>query len=111
MKQFIVDEYQDDAIMVFAQLATFHVTHSTFVEVEDAYQDCWSHDTESHYTKTTGVNYYATTDIKSIELMLDDDVAVRVVLFGETLAGIKQAIEEAAARNFIENESNLEDAA
>lgn len=111
MKQFIVDEYQDGVVMVFAQTATFKVTHSTEVETEESFIDCWSHDNECHYTKATGVNYHATTDIKSIELMLDDDVAVRVVLFGETLAGIKQAIEEAAARNFIENESNLEDAA
>ena len=107
MKQFIVDEYQDGVVTVFAQLATLKVTHSTEVEHEESFIDCWSHDNECHYTKTTGVNYYATTDIKSIDLMLDDDVAVRVALFSETLAEIKQAIEEAAARHFIENEESM----
>jgi len=100
MKQFIVDEYQDGVVMVFAQLATFRVTHTTDIEVEDTYEDCWDYARETHYTRNTGVNYHATTDIKSIELMLDDDVAVTVVLFAKTKAEIQQAIEEAAAENW-----------
>ena len=99
MKQFIVDEYQDGVVMVFAQLATFRVTHTTDIEVEDTYEDCWDYAREAHYTRNTGVNYHATTNIKSIELMLDDEV----------IAEIKKAIEEAAAIHFaLEDEGDSE---
>ncbi len=98
MKQFIVDEYQDGVVMVFAQLATFRVTHTTDIEVEDAYEDCWDYARETHYTRNAGTTTYsATTTIKSIELMLDDDVYTTVKLSDEVIAQIKKAIEEAAA--------------
>ena len=97
MKQFIVDEYQDGVVMVFAQLATFRVTHTTDIEVEDTYEDCWDYAREAHYTRNTGVNYHATTNIKSIELMLDNDVYTPIKLNDEVIAEIKKAIEEAAA--------------
>ena len=93
---FFLEEYNGSVDFVFSPTATLKVTHSTDIESEDAYEDCWDYARETHYTRNTGVNYHATTDIKSIELMLDD-VYTTVKLSDEVIAQIKRAIEEAAA--------------
>ena len=98
MKQFIVDEYKGDVDFVFSPTATLKVTHSTDIESEEDYQDCWDYARETHYTRSTGTTTYtATTNIKSIELMLDNDVYTPIKLNDEVIAEIKKAIEEAAA--------------
>lgn len=94
---FFLDEYKGDVDFVFSPTATLKVTHSTDIESEDAYEDCWDYARETHYTRNTGTTTYtATTNIKSIELMLDDDVYTVVKLSDEVIAEIKKAIEEAA---------------
>ena len=94
---FLLEEYKGDVDFVFSPTATLKVTHSTDVESEEDYQDCWDYARETHYTRSTGTTYTATTNIKSIELMLDDDVYTVVKLSDEVIAQIKKAIEEAAA--------------
>lgn len=95
---FFLDEYKGGVDFVFSPTATLKVTHSTDVESEEDYQDCWDYARETHYTRNTGTTTYtATTNIKSIELMLDDDVYTVVKLSDEVIVEIKKAIEEAAA--------------
>lgn len=95
---FFLEEYNGSVDIVFATFATLKVTHSTDIESEDAYEDCWDYARETHYTRNTGTTTYtAITNIKSIELMLDDDVYTVVKLSDEVIAEIKKAIEEAAA--------------
>ena len=94
---FCIDDYNDKKVIVFAPTATFKVEHSTSVESEEGFDDCWDYARETHYTRNTGTTYTATTNIKSIELMLDDDVYTVVKLSDEVIAEIKKAIEEAAA--------------
>ena len=95
---FFLDEYKGDVDFVFSPTATLKVTHSTDIESEEDYQDCWDYARETHYTRSTGTTTYtATTNIKSIELMLDNDVYTPIKLNDEVIAEIKKAIEEAAA--------------
>ena len=95
---FILDEYKGSVELVFSPTATFRVKHSTDVEQEEDFQDCWDSKRECHYTKTISFSYNAQTTIKSVELMLDDDVYTPVTLNSETVAKLKAAIESAAER-------------
>ena len=107
---FFLDEYKGNVDFVFSPTATLKVTHSTDIESEDAYEDCWDYARETHYTRNTGTTTYsATTTIKSIELMLDDDVYTTVKLSDEVIAQIKKAIEEAASiHQALEDEGDSE---
>lgn len=114
---FYIEEQNDDVSTVVSNLAIFKVNHRTNVESEEYHDDYWCYLTDSHYTKGTGrFNHDATTEIISIELMLENDVFVPVTLDAETTAKIKAAIEREAERQAAEDKEKeidfyLDDAA
>lgn len=99
--KFIVDEYDAFCVYVYTDFATFQVLHNTEIEFEDEFEDDWSYVTDSHYTRPTGRKWYATTEIKSIQLMLDENNYTNVNLNAGILRLIKNAIEESAS-TFVE---------
>lgn len=74
-KLFCDDDYKEDVIELYTDNAFFVVEHSTHVEREEGFDDCWSYGTESHYTKGNGCySYEADTTIKSVKLLIADGI-------------------------------------
>lgn len=75
VRLFCDDDYTEDRIEIYTDNAFFVVEHSTNVEREEGFDDCWSYDTESHYTKGNGCySYEADTTIKSVKLLIADGI-------------------------------------
>lgn len=95
--EFLIDDYCESVVEVFSESALFRVVHSTDIEREDEFEDCWNQRTESHYTRLTGrASFSATTTIKSITLKIDEKhfVSINVEFAAKEL--LKKAIEKAA---------------
>lgn len=100
--KFLIDEYDAFCVYVYTDCATFQVLHNTEINSEDEFDDCWSYATDSHYTRSTGrKSWYAITEIKSIQLMLDENNYTDVNLNDGILRLIEAAIEKSAV-SFVE---------
>lgn len=100
--EFWCDEYFEDRVEVCTDNACFVVEHSTDVEKEPVCRDCWSYDTDSHYTEVTGYAFLANTSITSVKLLVVEGVetdCIKDKLSASLLNQIQCFIESLAAQH------------
>jgi len=93
-------DYTEDRIEIYTDNAFFVVEHSTNVEREEGFDDCWDYTREAHYTQSNGRYIYeASTTINSIKLLIADGVesqCIKAQLPSHVLDQIKNTIENLA---------------
>ena len=97
---FCDDDYAEDRIEIYTDNAFFVVEHHTDVEKEPIELDGFSYE-RGHYTSSNGNKYYATTDIKSVKLLIADGVesqCIKTQLPSHVIDSIKSMIESLAEK-------------
>ena len=100
--KFFCEEYFEDRLEIYTDLANLVVEHDTSIEKEPVYTDHWSYDTESHYTSVVGCNYMASTKILSVKVLIAEGLETACIkdkLTTETLNQIQFYIESLAEQD------------
>ena len=100
--KFFCEEYFEDRLEIYTDLANLVVEHDTSITKEPVYTDHWSYDTESHYTSVVGCNYMASTKILSVKVLIAEGLETACIkdkLTTETLNQIQFYIESLAEQD------------
>ena len=100
--KFFCEEYFEDRLEIYTDLANLVVEHDTSITKEPIEADCWSGSSESHYTSAVGYNYIASTKILSVKVLIAEGLETACIkdkLCGQTLNQIQFYIESLAEKD------------
>ena len=100
--KFFCEEYFEDRLEIYTDLANLVVEHDTSITKEPIEADCWSGSSESHYTSAVGCNYIASTKILSVKVLIAEGLETACIkdkLCGQTLNQIQFYIESLAEKD------------
>ena len=100
--KFFCEEYFEDRLEIYTDLANLVVEHDTSITKEPIEADGWSNSSESHYTSVVGCNYLASTTILSVKVLIAEDLETACIkdkLCSQTLNQIQFYIESLAEKD------------